>query len=101
VRSHTKHDNVQYVQHVTAFYLQLSLYQPNDRLFNPKHLAILEEEKSMLCFDQSYHVFITRREDISRVSYIKKRKYHEKKDENREHVKSHNFITYNYSTILC
>jgi len=27
------------------------MYQPNDGLFSPKHVAVLEEEKSMLCFD--------------------------------------------------
>jgi len=26
------------------------MYQPNGGLFNPKYVAILEEEKSMLCF---------------------------------------------------
>ena len=39
------------VRHVTAYYLQLNLYQPDDSMFNPNYVAIWIDNKYALCFD--------------------------------------------------
>jgi hypothetical protein len=45
------------VRHVTAFYLQFNLYQPDDGLFNLKYVAIWSGNKCVLCFDWRSIIF--------------------------------------------
>lgn len=45
--SHNEHNDVLYVQHITAFDLQF-LYQPVDRLYSLKHVAVLSERNICL-----------------------------------------------------